>query len=92
MLSDSLEISSSLFTEDIIKNKVWSSEAVVSLALILLNNKWTCTWRGRCRLQLKWDKTETAGSETRTAPTTWRGIHPETARSREWVQFITSSG
>lgn len=39
----------------------------------------------------RWDKTEMAGRETNTAPITWRGIQPETARSSERVHSITSS-
>lgn len=52
-------------------------------------NKRTC--RGKWTLQERWDRTEIEGREINTAPITWRGIHPETTRRRELVQFITSS-
>lgn len=56
-----------------------------------LVSKRNTTWGGRWTLLNRWDKTETAGRETKTAPITWRGIQPETASSRERVQSITFS-
>lgn len=52
-------------------------------------NRHTCS--GKWTLQERWDRTEIEGSDINTAPITWRGIHPETTRRRELVQFITSS-